>query len=163
VLEEMLSDYAGTVILISHDRDFLDRIVHAVIVPEGEGKWGEYVGGYSEMLAQRGADSASKRAPKGKTANGAKVATEPAASPAAKRRLSFKEKHALETLPKQMAALQDEAKALNAALADAGLYGRDPKGFADKSARLATVHAELTAAEEKWLELEMLREEIERG
>ena len=163
VLEEMLSDYAGTVILISHDRDFLDRIVHAVIVPEGEGKWGEYVGGYSEMLAQRGADSASKRAPKGKTANGAKVATGPAASPAAKRRLSFKEKHALETLPKQMAALQDEAKALNAALADAGLYGRDPKGFADKSARLATVHAELTAAEEKWLELEMLREDIERG
>ena len=56
VLEEMLGDYAGTVILISHDRDFLDRVVHAVIVPEGEGKWGEYVGGYSEMLAQRGAD-----------------------------------------------------------------------------------------------------------
>ena len=62
-----------------------------------------------------------------------------------------------------MAALQDEAKMLNAALADAGLYARDPKAFADKSARLAAVQAELTAAEEKWLELEMLREEIERG
>jgi ABC transport system ATP-binding/permease protein len=163
VLEEMLSDYAGTVILISHDRDFLDRSVHAVIVPEGDGKWGEYVGGYSEMLAQRGADSSGKRSAKGKPANGAKAAIEPAASAAAKRRLSFKEKHALETLPKQMTALQDEAKVLNAALADPGLYGRDPKAFADKSARLAAVHAELTAAEEKWLELEMLREDIERG
>ncbi len=162
VLEEMLSDYAGTVILISHDRDFLDRIVHAVIVPEGEGKWGEYVGGYSEMLAQRGADLAGKRT--GKPQGGSHTRSRRRAADApAKRRLSFKDKHALETLPKQMTALQDEAKALNAALADAGLYGRDPKAFADKSARLAAVHAELAAAEEKWLELEMLREEIEGG
>jgi ABC transport system ATP-binding/permease protein len=164
VLEEMLSDYAGTVILISHDRDFLDRIVHAVVVPEGDGKWGEYVGGYSEMLAQRGADVAGKRAAKGKTANGPRDTAGEASIPAAaKRRLTFKDKHALESLPKQMAALQNEAKALNTALADAGLYGRDPKAFADKSARLAAVHAELTAAEERWLELEMLREDIERG
>jgi ABC transport system ATP-binding/permease protein len=160
VLEEMLSDYAGTVILISHDRDFLDRIVHAVIVPEGEGKWGEYVGGYSEMLAQRGGEQAAKRPGKGKPAPVAQSG-DFSSAPKTKRRLSFKEKHALEALPKQMTALQDEAKALNAALADAGLYGRDPRAFADKSARLAAVHAELTAAEEKWLELEMLREAIE--
>src|SRR5213075_491616 len=56
VLEEMLGDYAGTVILISHDRDFLDRVVNAVIVPEGRGRWVEYAGGYTDMLAQRGAD-----------------------------------------------------------------------------------------------------------
>ena len=56
VLEEMLGDYAGTVILISHDRDFLDRVVTSVIVPEGDGRWIEYAGGYSDMLAQRGAD-----------------------------------------------------------------------------------------------------------
>ena len=77
VLEEMLGDYAGTVLLISHDRDFLDRIVEAVIVPEGNGKWIEYAGGYTDMLAQRGADvrrarpasdgrpKASRRAAKG--------------------------------------------------------------------------------------------------
>ena len=94
VLEEMLSDYAGTVILISHDRDFLDRIVHAVIVPEGEGKWGEYVGGYSEMLAQRGADLTGKRTGKPKATAIPKSAAAPSAG---KRRLSFKDKHALET------------------------------------------------------------------
>jgi len=58
VLEEMLGTYAGTVILISHDRDFLDRVVNAVIVPEGDGRWVEYAGGYADMLAQRGADLA---------------------------------------------------------------------------------------------------------
>ena len=55
VLEEMLGDYAGTVILISHDRDFLDRVVTSVIAPEGDGRWNEYAGGYTDMLAQRGA------------------------------------------------------------------------------------------------------------
>ncbi len=77
--------------------------------------------------------------------------------------MSFKDKHALETLPKQMAALQDEAKKLAGALADPALYARDQKAFSEKSARLATVEAELAAAEEKWLGLEMLREEIERA
>ena len=60
VLEEMIGDYAGTVLLISHDRDFLDRVVDAVIVPEGNGKWVEYAGGYTDMLAQRGADLRGK-------------------------------------------------------------------------------------------------------
>ena len=56
VLEDMLGDYPGTVLLISHDRDFLDRLVNGVIAPEGNGRWIEYAGGYSDMLAQRGAD-----------------------------------------------------------------------------------------------------------
>ncbi len=62
VLEEMLADYPGTVLLISHDRDFLDRLVSGVIVPEGGGRWIEYAGGYSDMLAQRGADLAARSA-----------------------------------------------------------------------------------------------------
>lgn len=161
VLEEMLTEYAGTVLLISHDRDFLDRIVHAVIVPEGDGRWGEYPGGYSDMLMQRGSDLAGHRTTKSKPA--AKEKDDAAAPPAppSKRRLSFKDKHALETLPKQMAALQEEAKKLGDALADPQLYTRDAKAFADKSARLAAVEAELASAEERWLELEILREEIE--
>jgi ATP-binding cassette subfamily F protein uup len=160
VIEEMLGDYAGTVILISHDRDFLDRIVHAVIVPEGEAKWAEYVGGYSEMLAQRGTDLAGKRTSKSKAApTPAKTVEPPGAK--SKRRLSFHEKHALETLPKQMEKLHDEARKLGDALADPGLYARDAKVFAEKSERLAVVQDELSAAEEKWLELEILREGIE--
>jgi len=164
VLEEMLSEYAGTVILISHDRDFLDRIVHAVIVPEGDGRWSEYPGGYSDMLGQRGADLAGHRVAKAKpgarekAADAERVVPPP---PSARRRLSFKDKHALETLPKQMAALQEEAKKLADALADPALYARDAKAFADKSARLAAVAGELAEAEERWLELEILREEIE--
>jgi len=167
VLEEMLSEYSGTVILISHDRDFLDRVVHSVIVPEGNGKWSEYPGGYSDMLAQRGADLSGRRtasAAKAKPVAAAETGDAPAAqtsAPSARRKLSFKEKHALETLPRQMAALQDEAKKLTETLADPGLYARDAKAFADRSARLAAVEAELAAAEEKWLELEILREEIE--
>jgi len=160
VLEEMLSEYAGTVILISHDRDFLDRVVHAVIVPEGAGKWAEYAGGYSDMLIQRGSDLSGRRTTKPVPKEKAPLSEAPAVS-AAKRKLSFKDKHALETLPKQMAALQDEANKLQDALADAGLYTRDAKAFADTSARLAAVQGELAAAEERWLELEILREELD--
>ncbi len=163
VLEEMLGDYAGTVLLISHDRDFLDRVVNAVIAPEGGGRFVEYAGGYSDMLAQRGADlarepvkpSAQKESKEAKTAAG-----EPKP---AKRRLSFHEKHALETLPKTIAALQAKARALHDRLDDPGLYARDRQSFDTTSAALAAVQAELAAAEERWLELEMLREELAGG
>src|ERR1700742_1070492 len=97
VLEEMLGDYEGTVILISHDRDFLDRVVTSVIVPEGNGKWIEYAGGYSDMLLQRRADvkrEAVKPAPATDERKEVKSAT---AATTPKRRLSFNEKHALET------------------------------------------------------------------
>jgi ATP-binding cassette subfamily F protein uup len=164
VLEEMLNEYSGTVILISHDRDFLDRIVHSVIVPEGEGRWSEFPGGYSDMLAQRGSDLAGHRIAGKKPDKNKDDTTAIAASssaPAAKRRLSFKDKHALETLPAQIAALQDEAKKLGDALADPALYSRDAKAFAQKSERLTAVGADIAAAEEKWLELEILRQEIE--
>src|SRR5262249_3669014 len=107
VLEDILSDYAGTVILISHDRSFLDRTVHAVIVPSGEGRWTEYVGGYTEMLAQRGADLARASAPRRKEASVAKGEPSRPSRPV-KRRLGFREKHTLENLPKEIAALQAE-------------------------------------------------------
>jgi ATP-binding cassette subfamily F protein uup len=164
VLEEMLASYAGTVILISHDRDFLDRTVNAVLVPEGEGRWVEYAGGYSDMLAQRGADLAGiKDSPKPRTPRDAAAA--PALRPAktAKRRLSFHEKHALETLPAQIAALQASLRRLQDRLDDPGLYARDRQAFTETSEALSATQAQLAAAEERWLELEMLREEIEGG
>jgi ATP-binding cassette subfamily F protein uup len=161
VLEEMLADYSGTVILISHDRDFLDRAVHAVIVPQGDGRWIEYAGGYTDMLAQRGGGVAAKRNGKPKAVREPKAAESAAAPEPRKRRLSFHEKHALETLPKQIANLQDGIRALQASFDDPNFYARDPKAFAETSAKLTGAQAELAAAEEKWLQLEILREEIE--
>jgi len=162
VLEETLADYTGTVILISHDRDFLDRVVNAVIVPEGNGVWNEYAGGYSDMLAQRGADIASTKPARAASAKESKAA--PAAQPAApkpKKKLSFNEKYALDNLPKQIAKLEADIAALQKKLDDPSLYTRDRKAFDAATEAMAKAQAELAAAEEKWLELEMLREEIE--
>jgi len=159
VLEETLSDYSGTVILISHDRDFLDRVVSSVIVPEGNGRWNEYAGGYSDMLAQRGADIASTKTARPAAAKEAKAATE--AAPKTKKKLSFNEKHALDNLPKQIAKLEAEIKTLQAKLDDPELYARDRKAFDAAMAAITKAQSELATAEEKWLELEMLREEIE--
>jgi ATP-binding cassette subfamily F protein uup len=163
VLEEMLGDYAGTVLLISHDRDFLDRVVNAVIAPEGQGRFVEYAGGYSDMLAQRGADLAREPVKPAAQKESKEAKAAPSEPKAAKRRLSFHEKHALETLPKTIAALQTDIRTLDARLADPGLYARDRKAFDATSAALTTAHAELAAAEERWLELEMLREELAGG
>ncbi|MDZ4791367.1 MAG: ATP-binding cassette domain-containing protein [Hyphomicrobiales bacterium] len=181
VLEEMLGDYAGTVILISHDRDFLDRLVSSTIAPEGDGEWVEYAGGYTDMLAQRGADLAARgaaggsgggRAARADAANGATHGSNsaenagfalanaqaniaPAAESAPKRRLSFKDKHALETLPKTIANLEAKIAKLQTQLADPGLYARDRKTFDTATAALTQAQAELEASEVRWLELEM--------
>ncbi|MGJ4950198.1 ABC-F family ATP-binding cassette domain-containing protein [Bradyrhizobium sp. HKCCYLS20291] len=162
VLEDMLGDYEGTVILISHDRDFLDRVVTSVIVPEGNGKWQEYAGGYSDMLVQRGADLKREHAKAAEEKKEAKPAAA-ATTSAPKRKLSFNEKHALETLPKTIAKLQGEIAKQQAVLADPALYSKDRKKFDAASLAIATAQAELTAAEDRWLELEVLREEIEGG
>ncbi|MBB4053044.1 ATP-binding cassette subfamily F protein uup [Devosia subaequoris] len=160
LLEEMVSDYAGTVVVVSHDRDFLDRVATSVIMAEGDGLWTEYAGGYSDMVAQRGAGVAARQVDK--PAKTSKPRTQAAAPPiAAKRKLSFKEKHALETLPKQIETLEKEIAALNTALAAPDFYNRDPNGFAAKSKALEAAAARKAAAEEQWLELEMLREELE--
>src|SRR5690349_19232859 len=89
VLEDMLGDYEGTVILISHDRDFLDRVVTSVIVPEGNGRWIEYAGGYTDMLAQRGADL-KREAPK-PVVEADRPPKPAAAASSGKRRLTFNE------------------------------------------------------------------------
>jgi ATP-binding cassette subfamily F protein uup len=160
VLEEMLDDYAGTVLVISHDRDFLDRVVSFVIVPEGDGRWQEYAGGYSDMLAQRGADL--RRAPVKAAPKPAKVsAASTANAPSERKRLTFKDKHALETLPKTIATLQAEIGKLGAQLEDRELYARDRKRFDATSSALADAQHKLADAEERWLALEILREEIE--
>jgi ABC transport system ATP-binding/permease protein len=163
VLEEMLGEYEGTVILISHDRDFLDRVVTSVIVPERNGRWIEYAGGYSDMLLQRGADLKREHAKAAAATEDKKEARIAAPSPAPKRRLSFNEKHALETLPKTIERLQAEIAKQRRLLDDPDLYRKDRKKFDEASAAIATAQKELAAAEDRWLELEVLREEIEQA
>ncbi|HVX75096.1 MAG TPA: ABC-F family ATP-binding cassette domain-containing protein [Bradyrhizobium sp.] len=162
VLEEMLSDYEGTVILISHDRDFLDRVVTSVIVPEGEGRWIEYAGGYTDMLAQRGADL-KREAVKASASEEKKPAKPATPGSATKRRLNFNEKHALETLPKTIAKLQADIATYQKVLDDPDLYRKDRRKFDETSIAIAAAQQELTAAEDRWLELELLREEIEQA
>jgi ATP-binding cassette subfamily F protein uup len=160
VLEDMLAEYSGTVLLISHDRDFLDRLVNGVIVPEGNGRWVEYAGGYSDMLAQRGADLTREKAkpePQKAARDATAVTVEP---PPTKRRLLFKDKHALETLPKTIAKLQTEINGLRKELDDPQFYARDRAGFEKITIALGELQLKIATAEEQWLELEILREEI---
>ena len=161
LLQELVGDYQGTVIVVSHDRDFLDRVATNVIVAEGDGRWQDYAGGYADMVAQRGVGVQAKAAamPPGEVPAPREAPDAPRA--AAKPKMSFKDKHALENLPARIAQLEKEIAALQGQLADPGLYARDPAGFAARSSLIGKKQAERDAAEEEWLRLELLREELE--
>ena len=159
LLEEMIDDYPGTVLLVSHDRDFLDRTVSAVIVSEGGGRWTVYAGGYTDMVAQRG-DGVTAKAAKAEP-KPARERTDAQSAPAARRRLSFNDKHALETLPARIAALEAEIAKLTKTIADPNLYARDRAAFDQASAALGKAQTDLAAAEDEWLRLEELREQVE--
>ncbi len=159
LLQELLADYPGTLLLVSHDRDFLDRVATSVVVAEGDGAWQEYAGGYTDMVAQRGggvtgraAAAREARAPK---PTGEKLRV------AAREKMSFKDKHALATLPKTIAALDAQKTKLRALLDDPAFYARDPAGFAKQSQAFAKIEADIAAAEDEWLALEMRREAVE--
>ncbi len=162
LLQEMLTDFPGTVILVSHDRDFLDRVCTSVLVSEGAGRWIEYAGGYSDMVMQRGAGVSARTVEKQKAESAAAPAPrteKPADQP--RRKLSFKDKHDLDTLPARMEALQRDITKLQAILADPGLYARDRAAFDKASAAMTKAQGELSAAEDRWLELEILKESLE--
>jgi ATP-binding cassette subfamily F protein uup len=154
LLEEVLDDYDGTVLLVSHDRDFLDRLVTSTIALVGDGTAIEYAGGYSDYIAQRG----PREPPTVAAARKEKV--QPLREVAPVRRLGYKRERALAELPKRIEALQGEIASLHQALADPDLYRRDASSFAARTARLGAAKAELEAAETEWLELELLREEL---
>jgi ATP-binding cassette subfamily F protein uup len=153
LLQEMLADYQGTVLLVSHDRDFLDRVVTSTIASEGDGRWIEYAGGYSDMLVQRGTPSSVK-------AEARKRASAPDTVKAAPKpkKLSFKQQHELEkVLPDAIAKLQSDMVRYQRVLTDPNLFTRDKKKFDATTSALAQAELELAKAEERWLELEMLR------
>ncbi len=157
LLEEVIADYPGTALIVSHDRDFLDRVATQIVAAEGDGRFMEYAGGYADMLAQRGVAEPAKpaKAPK-KNAPERPKKDRPA-------KLNFSDAHALKVLPGQIAAADIAIAALEEKLADAGLYARDPGGFAELSGKLAALRAAKDADEERWLALEMLREQLEAG
>ena len=168
LLQEMLASYPGTLLLVSHDRDFLDRTATSVIAFEGEGKWVEYAGGYSDMVAQRGHGVAAlpQIKPQAPTPVGqarSPRAPRPAPGSEQRRRLSNAEQHALKTSPARIAALNAESRRLERLLANPDFYARDREGFTAAGAELTKIQVELAAAEEEWLRLELLREEIERA
>jgi ABC transport system ATP-binding/permease protein len=156
LLEEVLADYPGTLLLVSHDRDFLDRLVTSVIALEGDGRAAEYPGGYSDYLRQR-------PAPPEPRPNKAPPRAEPAPRAPRKERLSFNERRELEALPARLDALSAEIGTLERRLAEPDFYGRDPEGFATATARLAAAIPERHAAEERWLALEEKRERLSSG
>ena len=155
LLQELLSDYPGTVLLVSHDRDFIDRVVTSVIATEGDGRWIEYAGGYSDMLSQRGPVRVAAPAGAVKARGEAKAPPRISA-----KRMTFKDRHALETLPARIASLEAEVAKLVRVMEDPGLYGKNPARFTETSGKLEAARAVLAAAEEQWLALEMLREEL---
>ena len=159
LLEETLADYPGTLIVVSHDRDFLDRIATSVLMSDGGGRWVEYAGGYSDMVAQRGRGVEPRAA--AAPAREVREKAEPRERAQAKAKLSFKEQHALATLPARMEELKARRAKLQALLDDPELYAKDAAKFTKAGETLAGVEQELAAAEEEWLELEIKREEIE--
>jgi ATP-binding cassette subfamily F protein uup len=159
LLQEMLADYKGTILLVSHDRDFLDRVATSILMYEGDGQWTEYAGGYTDMVAQRGAGVDARDMKVAERERSAAVASAPKAL--SKRKLTFKDKFALESLPSRIAELSEELLKLEAKLADADLFAREPKVFEKTMKRHEAALIEKTAAEEQWLELELMREELE--
>jgi ATP-binding cassette subfamily F protein uup len=160
LLQELLADYPGTILLVSHDRDFLDRIATSILMCEGDGGWQEYAGGYTDMVTQRGVGVGVPKQSRGdpKPVSSGFV---PNTSAAIQRKLSFKEKHALETLPTKMEQLTAEIAGLESLLADPQLYARDPNSFGAAAGRIAAARNELAQAEIEWLEIEIKREQLE--
>jgi len=151
ILQDMLSDYAGTILLVSHDRDFLDRIATSTLAAEGDGNWVEYAGGYSDMLAQRGAAEISE-APARRNDNAAvKRANAPA-------KFSFKDRHRLKLLDTEIGSVQAAIEKLETELADTGLFARAPDQFNASTSKLVKLQERLSALEAEWLDLELRRE-----
>jgi ATP-binding cassette subfamily F protein uup len=160
LLQELLSDYPGTILIVSHDRDFLDRVATSVIAAEGDGRWVEYSGGYSDMVSQRGYGLA------GPLASAREKAERPEKRPvdraAPRRKLGFNERRALDELPERIEALRAELGALESKLADADFPVREPAAFMNATKSYAELREALAGAEDEWLGLEILREELER-
>jgi len=159
LLEEVIADYPGTALLVSHDRDFLDRVATSIVLAQGDGRFTEYAGGYGDMLAQRSGMVREPAEPRAKSAPKLQI-QRPARTAVPK--MNFADLHALKTLPQKIVAAEVRVAELERSLSDAGLYARDPALFNDLSTELGRLRAEKDADEERWLTLEMSREALEQ-
>jgi len=154
LLEDLLVEFQGTLLLVSHDREFLDNVVTSTLVFEGEGRVGDYVGGYADWLRQR----PPLPAPVERSRERERVESpKTAAKPAKPRKLSHKELRELDGLPARIEALETEQAALTAKLADPAFYKREPGAFSTAKGRLDTLEVDLAAALVRWEELETIR------
>ena len=160
LLQEVISDYDGTILIVSHDRDFLDRTVTAVLAFEGDAKIVTHAGGYSDYLERKLAAAArqAEKNPDGKKSNGkrkSKAAKPTDADGAAARapRLTFKDKHALDRLPGEIEALETKIAALETVLADPDLFTKDPDKFNQTASEVTTARALKDDKEMQWLEV----------
>lgn len=149
LLQELLSDFEGTLIIVSHDRDFLDKLTTSIIAVEGDGIVQEYVGGYSDYIAQR-------KIPKVVTGSEKKpdtVSTEKKPEVKVERKITYNEKREYETLPAKMEALTKEIKVIESKLDDPNFYQNHPQEFVVLSERLVIAKGNLEESEMRWLEL----------
>lgn len=161
LLQEVLDDYAGTVLLVSHDRDFIDRVVTSVIYMPGDGTVYEHAGSYSDLLAKLSARTAVapvKKQPKPETSR----PSVPAA-PAKTVRLSYNQQRLLEVLPSEIEQLEKTISEISQSLSDPDLYAADPDAFNRLSARLPELQEQKDSKETQWLELQMLKESLDRS
>lgn len=160
LLQELLADYKGTALIVSHDRDFLDRVATSVIVFEGAGLWREYAGGYTDMLAQRGEGVSARKTEKSGSPRKEKPASQAASGekPKAKSKLSFTQQHLLKTLPEDIGKLEEQLQKLQQEMNDPQLYANTPDRFHKLSAQISDLSAKKDEMEEQWLELELLNE-----
>jgi len=160
LLQELLASYSGTIILISHDRDFLDRSVTSVIHAEGNGLWLEYAGGFSDMANQQkqGQQETFDRPIKTKKSKSIPSAKHTRVEKPTK--MSFKDTHALKVLPEKMARLEAVIVTFKKALSDPALFNTDPDRYNKTASNLAKAERDFAKSENRWLELEMIREEI---
>jgi ATP-binding cassette subfamily F protein uup len=155
LLQELLDSYEGTVLLVSHDRDFLDRVATTTIAMEGDGKVTAYAGGWSDYISQRGGLPGSDKGEKPQKIKAQKAqAKDAAAEPSAKEKLSFKEKHRLEALPAEIERLEQEIAKLQELMADPALFTREPVKFKKATEALVERQEKLAASEEEWMMLE---------
>ncbi|MGH8182669.1 MAG: ATP-binding cassette domain-containing protein, partial [Rhodanobacteraceae bacterium] len=152
LLEELLTEYKGTLLLVSHDRAFLDNVVSSTLVLEGHGRIGEYVGGYTDWLRQRPAE---QRAATNASKPASKPAGQSAAAPsAAKRKLSFKEQHELDRLPERIEQLESEIASRTAAMNDPAFFQQDKGAIVQINQALVALQADLDAVYARWAELD---------
>jgi ATP-binding cassette subfamily F protein uup len=151
LLEDLLLEFEGTLLVVSHDRAFLDNVVTSTLVFEGDGRWTEYVGGYEDWLRQKKADEPT---PAARTARPGRPKAAPAAAKA--RRAGFKEKHELGELPGRIENLETERQRLFDLMASPGFHATPPEEIGQAKLRLAALEAEIHQAYVRWMELETL-------